>query len=107
MEKPPDINPELVQEVESRMRSQASPTAQGSNPAPKNSPNKHASLRARRTGLSTVMEVKGPDSLNPIDRISPILRRASGNFQDFEKTSYLQNNHLDFANTNFVKNHVF
>lgn len=93
MEKPPEINPELQAEVENRMRSQAviSPTCNnnGGNPStqptppPKTSPNKHASLRARRTGLSTVLETKAADCLNPLqnfctsERISPVLRRAS------------------------------
>ena len=62
IEKPPEISPELVQEVENRMRAQASPNKQG------------GSLRMRRTGLSTVMEVNksacepgspGPDRLSP------------------------------------------
>ena len=84
MEKPPEINAELVQEVECRMRAQQSNASGvgasgGSAQPPKTSPNKHGSLRARRTGLSTVMEVKGHiDSLNPpLDRISPLLRRSS------------------------------
>ena len=61
IEKPPEISPELVQEVENRMRAQASPNKQGS-------------LRMRRTGLSTVMEVNKsacePSSPGP-DRLSP------------------------------------
>ena len=61
IEKPPEISPELVQEVENRMRAQASPNKQGS-------------LRMRRTGLSTVMEVNKsacePSSPAP-DRLSP------------------------------------
>ena len=92
MEKPPEINAELVQEVECRMRAQQQPTpgatgganpsapGPGGQPSKTPSPNKHGSLRARRTGLSTVMEVKSShaDSLNPpLDRISPLLRRSS------------------------------
>jgi hypothetical protein len=79
MEKPPDINPELLQEVENRMRSQASATASSATPSPvpKASPNKHGSLKARRTGLSTVLEAKVTGvSLNP-DRISPMLLRRT------------------------------
>ena len=101
MEKPPEIDPEIVQEVENRMRAQTSgqPSGSGQNPGPptpaqtsqqqsqppKSSPNKHSSLRARRTGLSTVMEVKssppsgGVPGLIPgaLDRISPLPRRSS------------------------------
>ena len=68
---PPEINPELVQEYDNRMRAQASAAVT----TPKTSPNKQGSLRMRRTGLSTVMEVNksacepspppGPDRLSP------------------------------------------
>jgi hypothetical protein len=85
MEKPPDINPELVQEVETRIRSQspnliqvppAGPLQQMPSP-----PKQSGCLRTRRTGLSTVMEVgklgdaPGRDSLHPpSDRYSPVRR---------------------------------
>jgi hypothetical protein len=88
MERPPEINPDLVQEVENRMRVQAASAAAGVATAttPKTSPNKPASLRARRTGLSTVMEVKSlrdaAHSLNPpCDRFSPDQRRLSDPFR--------------------------
>ena len=91
MEKPPDINPELVQEVETRIRSQSpnqlllmatGPPQQ----MPVTSPPKQIGcLRTRRTGLSTVMEVgklgdiSGRDSLHPpSDRYSPVRRLTEG-----------------------------
>ena len=59
-ESPPEIHPDLVQEVEMRIRAQASSAvtstvAATASTTPKTSPNKPG-LRARRTGLKTVME---------------------------------------------------
>lgn len=92
MEKPPDINPELVQEVEARIRSQSPNLLQMPGAATVLPPQQHLTtspkqtgcLRTRRTGLSTVMEVgklgdsSGRDSLHPSDRYSPVRRLAEG-----------------------------
>ena len=82
MEKPPDINPELSEEFESRVRSQ-SPNFVQLTPLPQmtSPPKQSGCLRTRRTGLSTVMEVgklgETPSSLHPpSDRYSPVRRLA-------------------------------
>ncbi len=92
-DKPPEINPELAQEVEARIRAQASPTSPAvAVPQTATSPNKSASsaaggsatggsssLRHRRTGLATVMEVK---MLNPAEVASAAdQRRLSDPFR--------------------------
>ena len=89
MEKPPDINPELIHEVETRIRSQSPNLVQltpvGALPQMTSPPKQTGCLRTRRTGLSTVMEVgkhgdgAGRDTLHPSDRISPV-RRLAENF---------------------------
>ena len=97
MEKPPEISPQLIHEVEARMSCQSphslrpspsGPEVQGPSPTPScpaaisplTSPSKPG-LRQRRTGLSTVMEVgkKVTNSLHlPTERFSPVRRLSDG-----------------------------
>jgi len=102
MEKPPQIAPALLQEVETRIHTQrpispinftlnmleSSSSLPPLSPPPVSSPSKPSSLRQRRTGLTTVLETgktvngrssfsKEPYSLHlPVDRY-PLYRRLS------------------------------